>query len=60
MTRTEGLNTGSFAKKTYSMMMNGRVTFIRAILLLMMLPLGSRIVGYLVAAVIQATSAPHV
>jgi hypothetical protein len=30
-------NTGSFTKKAYSMMMNGTVTFIRAILLLMML-----------------------
>jgi hypothetical protein len=37
MTKTEGPNTGSFAKKAYKMMMNGTVIFIRAILLLMML-----------------------
>jgi hypothetical protein len=37
MTNTEGPNRGSFTKKVHSMMMNGIVTFIRAILLLMML-----------------------
>jgi hypothetical protein len=37
MTMTEGLNTGSFAMKIHSMMMNGMATFIMAILLLMML-----------------------
>ena len=31
MTKTEGLNTGSFAKKVHSMMTNGTMTFIRAI-----------------------------
>jgi hypothetical protein len=37
MTKTEGLNTGSFTKKLHSMMMNGMVAFIRAILFLTML-----------------------
>jgi hypothetical protein len=37
MTKTEGPNTGNFAKKIHSMMMNGTVTFIMEILLLMML-----------------------
>jgi hypothetical protein len=37
MTKTEGPNIGSFAKKIHSMMMNGTVTLIMAILLLMML-----------------------
>jgi hypothetical protein len=37
MTKTEGPNTGSFANKVHSMMMNGTVTFIRAILVLTML-----------------------
>jgi hypothetical protein len=37
MTKTEGLNTGSFVKKAYSMMMNGTVIFIMVTLLLMML-----------------------
>jgi hypothetical protein len=36
-TKTEGLNIGSIAKKVHSMMMNGTVTSIRAILLLTML-----------------------
>jgi hypothetical protein len=36
MTKTEGLNKGSFAKKVHSMMMNGSVTFITTILLLTM------------------------
>jgi hypothetical protein len=36
MTKTEGPNTGCFTKKIHSMMMNGTVTFIMAILLLMM------------------------
>ena len=31
MTKTEGLNIGSFAKKVHSMMTNGTMTFIRAI-----------------------------
>jgi hypothetical protein len=37
MTKTEGPNTGSFIKKIHTMMMNGTVIFIMAILLLMML-----------------------
>jgi hypothetical protein len=37
MTKTEGLNTGSFVKKAQSMMMNGMMTFITVTLLLMML-----------------------
>jgi hypothetical protein len=37
MTKTEGPNTGSFAKKIHTMMMNGTVTFIMTIFLLMML-----------------------
>jgi L-asparagine transporter-like permease len=37
MTKTEGPNTGSFVKKIQTMMMNGMVIFIMAILLLMML-----------------------
>jgi hypothetical protein len=37
MTKTEGPNTGSFIKKIHTMMMNGMVIFIMAILLLMML-----------------------
>jgi hypothetical protein len=37
MTKTEGPNTGSFVKKAQLMMMNGTVSFIMAILLLMML-----------------------
>jgi L-asparagine transporter-like permease len=37
MTKTKGPNKGSFAKKIHTMMMNGTVTFIMAILLLMML-----------------------
>jgi hypothetical protein len=37
MTKTEGPNTGSFAKKIYTMIINGMVIFIMAILLLMML-----------------------
>jgi hypothetical protein len=36
-TKTEGPNTGSFVKKIHTMMMNGTVNFIMAILLLMML-----------------------
>jgi hypothetical protein len=36
-TKTEGPNKGSFVKKIHSMMMNGTVTFIMAILLLTML-----------------------
>jgi hypothetical protein len=37
MTKTEGLNIGSFVKKAQSMMMNGTMTFIMVTLLLMML-----------------------
>jgi hypothetical protein len=37
MTKTDGPSIGSFVKKIHTMMMNGRVTFIMAILLLMML-----------------------
>jgi hypothetical protein len=37
MTKTEGPNTGSFTMKIHSMMINGIVAFIMAILLLMML-----------------------
>jgi hypothetical protein len=37
MTMTEGPNIGSFVKKIHTMMMNGMVIFIMAILLLMML-----------------------
>jgi hypothetical protein len=37
MTKTEGLSTGSFARKIHTIMMNDMVTFIIAILLLMML-----------------------
>jgi hypothetical protein len=37
MTMTKGPSTGSFARKIHTMMMNGTVTFIMAILLLMML-----------------------
>jgi hypothetical protein len=36
-TKTEGPSTGSFVKKIHTMMMNGAVTFIMAILLLTML-----------------------
>jgi hypothetical protein len=37
MTKTEGPSTGSFVKKIHTMMMNGMVSFIMAILLLMIL-----------------------
>jgi hypothetical protein len=36
-TKTDGPSTGSFVKKIHTVMMNGTVTFIMAILLLMML-----------------------
>jgi hypothetical protein len=37
MTRTEGLNTGSFVRRAHSTKMNGTMTFIMVTLLLMML-----------------------
>jgi hypothetical protein len=37
MTRTEGLSTGSFIKRTHSTKMNGTMTFIMVTLFLMML-----------------------
>jgi hypothetical protein len=57
MTKTEGLNTGSFTKKIHSMMMNGTMTFFMAILLLMMLLPWQQNCRLPRGHVIQATSA---
>jgi hypothetical protein len=60
MIMTEGPNTGSFAKKAHSTKMNDTMIFIMVALLLMMLLPGSRIAGYSMATILQATSATHV
>jgi hypothetical protein len=60
MTKTEGPNTGSFANKVHSMMVNGTVTFIRAILVLTMLLPWQQNCRLPRGHVIQAISAPYV
>jgi hypothetical protein len=57
---TEGPNTGSFVKRAHSMKMNGTMILIMVALLLMMLLAYSRIAGYPMATILQATSATHV
>jgi hypothetical protein len=60
MTKTEGHNTESFVKTIRTTMMNGMIISIMAILLLMMLSSSSRVAGYPMAPVIQATPAFYV
>jgi hypothetical protein len=61
-TKTEGPITGSFVKRIHTMMMNGMVIFIMAILLSMMLLLWQQScrLPYPMAPIIQATSASYV
>jgi hypothetical protein len=60
MIKDEGLNTESFVKKLQSTMMDGMMTCTMVFFLLMMLLSCSRVVGYPVAAFIQAATTPHV
>jgi hypothetical protein len=60
MTRTEGLSIGSFVRKAHSTKMNSTTTSIMVTLLSMRFSSGSRIAGYPMATVLQATSVTHV
>jgi hypothetical protein len=60
MTKTEGLNTGSFVKRAYSTKMDGMMILIMIPLLLMRLLLWQQNCRLSMAAILQATLATHV
>jgi hypothetical protein len=59
MTMTKGLSTGSFVRRVHLTRMNGTTTSIMVALPLMFSS-GSRIAGYPLATILQATSVAHV